>query len=348
MAGKVRPIDNVPGTSIPRSFTIMSRLAQEVDEIPARIGPALAAAQPHARAVASSWAKLPGGLPAAIFTIARGTSDAAASYIGHRISMLSRIPVGSFTPSLASLQGYQCPSPMVAALAISQSGASPDLCTAFKAFPANSRISITNVPSSPLAAAAKHKIPLNAGVEHSVAATKTFVCSLVVGEALALALGGQKPPDANLLSATTHTALSQPIPLANFAAASSIYVLGRGSTLPLAMEAALKLKELAGLHAEAVSAAEVMHGPKALVSKKIPVLYFAGPGEAGAQVLAAVKTLGQLGSPSAGLTAAPDEDILGSAVRMICSFYRAVVPFAREAGADPDKPHALRKVTLTR
>jgi glucosamine--fructose-6-phosphate aminotransferase (isomerizing) len=120
--------------------------------------------------------------------------------------------------------------------------------------------------------------------------------------------------------------------------------------LPVAAEAALKLKETAGLHAEAISAAEVMHGPRALAGPDLTVLGFAGPGAAGQSVVDALSALRGQGSPAIliaaqGVPAAPR----GTApIALITAFYAALPSLARRRGFDPDRPLALTKVTLTR
>lgn len=289
------------------------------------------------------------GRPGAVFTIARGSSDAAAAFAAYRISLLSGIPVGSFTPSLATVHRYVCATNDVAALAFSQSGASPDLAEAIQAFAKGGRWAVTNSPDSALARAASLHVELCAGEERSVAATKSFICSLAVAEVFAWALSGRTAPDGtgDAIGEVSLGALERPADLGFLVDTRSAYVLGRGSTLPVAVEAALKLKELAGVHAEAVSAAEVMHGPKTLAGEDMPVLYFAGPGKSGQEVSNAAQILGGLGSPVRGIFAEQGDDELRAAIRMVSSFYQALPELAVARGRDPDSPRALNKVTLT-
>nr|MBF2758860.1 SIS domain-containing protein [Ectothiorhodospiraceae bacterium AqS1] len=127
--------------------------------------------------------------------------------------------------------------------------------------------------------------------------------------------------------------------------AASAYVIGRGATLCLAQEAAIKLKELCGLHAEAISAAEVMHGPKALAGGRLPVLGLAA-GEAGGGVAEACAALEELGSPVV-LARAPEEDGFFGLLRLLGSLYPAAAALAVARGLDPDRPRALTKVTKT-
>jgi glucosamine--fructose-6-phosphate aminotransferase (isomerizing) len=137
-------------------------------------------------------------------------------------------------------------------------------------------VAITNAAASPLAAAADCTLALEVGPERSVAATKTFVTSVLA----ALARVAEWRQDAGLRTAVAAApgqfaeALALDWgPLANrLVRAGSLYVLGRGPGIAIASEVALKVKETCGIHAEAYSAAEVLHGPAALVEARFPVL----------------------------------------------------------------------------
>jgi glucosamine--fructose-6-phosphate aminotransferase (isomerizing) len=172
-------------------------------------------------------------------------------------------------------------------LVISQSGKSPDLLrNAQAAKAAGARVvALVNVEDSPLAELADTVLPLCAGPEKSVAATKSYLASL----AAILHLGAVWHGDAALVA----TLADLPASLrrawqADWQAvtdglveAHNLFVLGRGLGLAAAQEAALKFKETCGLHAEAYSSAEVKHGPMALVGPGFPVLAFAQPDETG-------------------------------------------------------------------
>src|SRR5262249_22472327 len=138
---------------------------------------------------------------------------------------------------------------------------------------------LVNVESSPLAQAADATIPLCAGTEQSVAATKSYIASL----AALIHLVAAWSEDEELLNALMRAPaqlerawkLDWAAALTALRSARNMYVVGRGLGLGVAQEAALKLKETSGLHAEALSAAELRHGPMALVQKGFPVLIFA-------------------------------------------------------------------------
>ena len=317
----------------------MSKLRSEIEELPAALRAAAALDAPVA-AAAADWQA---ARPAMVMTIARGTSDAAATFAAQQLAAHAGILTGSFTPSLASCGDFEHRGTGLRALAISQSGASPDLLAALEAFPPEARWVLTNVDGSPLERAASVRLPMGAGPETSVAATKTFACSLFQLRSLALALAGAPPPAGAPDAAAA--GLEQPLDLDIFTAAPSAYVLGRGITLALAQEAAIKLKELCGLHAEAISAAEVMHGPKALAGSKLPVLGLAAGG-LGGQVAEACAELGALGSPVA-LFHAEEPDEFQGLLRLLAGLYLGIHALAQARGCDPDQPRALTKVTKT-
>jgi glutamine---fructose-6-phosphate transaminase (isomerizing) len=199
-------------------------------------------------------------------------------------------------------------------------------------------------------------------VENSVAATKSFLSSAAVLAALVAEWSGDQ-----VLVKAVHdlpqafaTALradwSAALPA--LVEATSAYVVGRGPALPIASEAALKLKETAMLHAEAFSGAEVMHGPLQLVDQAFPVVAFR-PGDAAhaamGDTLARMSAVGarlfvaEAGDAAEGrLPVAPSVNPLIDSLPMLLSFYGLAEQVARARGHDPDRPSRLRKVTETR
>ena len=136
-------------------------------------------------------------------------------------------------------------------------------------------VALVNAEDSPLARIAHHAVPLRAGDETSVAATKSYIASLAAivhlvaswtedRELHGCARAGARPARSRLAARLERRDRRTSRP------ASSLYVVGRGLGLGIAQEAALKLKETCGLHAEAFSAAEVRHGPMALVRQRLP------------------------------------------------------------------------------
>jgi len=140
--------------------------------------------------------------------------------------------------------------------------------------------------------------------------------------------------------------------------AASLITLGRGPTLAIAREAALKLKETCHLHAEAFSSAEFQHGPMALVLPRYPILIFtpadsaaAGMREFATDLRAKGATVFSTGhgqdAPSGLSTLAPDHPD-ADAVCLIQTFYALIIRLAALRGTDIERPRHLNKVTRTR
>lgn len=338
----------------------MTHMAREVAEIPQ-----VAARFLHdgAPAITAAAAALRATNPALVATVARGSSDHAATYLKYAIELLAGVPVASVGPSVASIYGRPLRLSGAACIGISQSGQSPDIVEMMRAAGRGGAltIAITNAADSPITSASKHALPLGAGEERSVAATKTFVTSVLAG----LALLAEWQEDAALRQAIAQApeAFAQALTLdwsplsARLARAGSAFVLGRGPAFAIAAEAALKFKETCGLHAESYSAAEVLHGPAAIVQTHFPVLALAIDDAALPHVVATAERLAAqgadvfvTGATAKGCTALPTvaglHPLLAPLVLSV-SFYRFVEDLARRRGLDPDTPPHLRKVTET-
>lgn len=338
----------------------MSHMSNEVAEIPAAAARFLAQSAPALQAAAAAMRATD---PRLIVTVARGSSDHAATYLKYAAELMAGIPVASVGPSVASVYGRPLRLQGAACVGISQSGRSPDIVEMMRAAGAGGGLSIavTNFADSPMAQVSAHCLPLNAGEEKSVAATKTFVCSVVA----ALALMAEWQDDADLRAAVQGLpeAFRQALALdwsplaARLVRAQQAFVLGRGPAFAIACEAALKLKETCGLHAEAYSAAEVLHGPSAIVQAHFPVLALAVEDRAQAGVVQTAERLaGQgadvfvTGAPAQGATTLPAVTGLHPLVAplvLAVAFYHFVEQLARRRGFDPDTPAHLRKVTET-
>ncbi|QDD67283.1 SIS domain-containing protein [Herbaspirillum seropedicae] len=312
---------------------------------------------------AALGARLRAAPPANIVTVARGSSDHAATYCAYLImARLGRI-VASLPMSLVTLNHAPLQVRDALAIAISQSGQSPDVVEPIRYFHAQgaTTVALVNQADSPLASAAQWSLPLHAGVESSVAATKSFIASLVASALLT----AHWQDDAALLNA-----LAQ-LPDALHAAcacdwsdavqaltpADRIMVVGRGIGFPLALETALKCKETCAIQAEAFSGAEIKHGPMALIEEGYPLLMFAirGPSQAGMLALAAemrvrgAKVL--LAAPedvverdlTLPVAATPDLDPIVA----IQAFYVMAAQLSAARGMDADRPRHLNKVTKT-
>jgi glutamine---fructose-6-phosphate transaminase (isomerizing) len=307
-------------------------------------------------------ARLRDARPRAVVTGARGSSDHAATFAKYLIETRTGILTSSTGLSTSSVYAIQPKLDDVLFLAISQSGRSPDLLASVESAKAGGAfvVAIVNDDTSPLAALAHEVLPLHAGAENSIAATKTYLASV----AAIAAIVGEWTEDSELSRSLEQLPDSMrrawncdwSAVVTRLKSARDLYTIGRGLGFGAAQEAALKFKETCGLHAEAFSAAEVRHGPMALVKKGFPILMLSqrdetrsGLQDLAAQFVAAGADLFVAGFDVAGATALPTiaahpalEPIL-----MAQSFYRMIDALALARGFDPDRPPNLRKVTET-
>lgn len=333
--------------------TLMFREAAEAADV---VAAQLARNQAAVETLAASLRAAP---PPFVVTCARGSSDHAATYAKYLLETQLGLVTASASPSVGSV--YAAPLKLRGALyiVISQSGKSPDLLrNAEAARAAGARVvALVNVEDSPLAQLAETVIPLGAGAERSVAATKSYLASL----AAILQLVAYWRDDA-ALKAALH-ALPDALRAAwnsdwsaltdGLVPAHNLFVLGRGLGLGAAQEAALKFKETCGLHAEAYSSAEVKHGPMALVGPGFPVLALAQPDETGAGTRAVLQ---EFAARDAQVWLADVDGVLPlpAAPHPACApllavqaFYRAINALALRRGHHPDLPPHLNKVTET-
>jgi glucosamine--fructose-6-phosphate aminotransferase (isomerizing) len=302
--------------------------------------------------------------PSFVLTCARGSSAHAATFGKHLVERYVGIPVGAFAPNMATI--YKQPLKLSGQLffTVSQSGRSDDLvesATMAKAAGALTA-SIVNDTDSPLARSSDIVLPMAAGPEHSVAATKSFVTSLSAWLHVAAGWAALDDLRASIgrlpdrLAAATRLDWAPPLNILR--AATSLVSIGRGPTLAIAREAALKLKETCNLHAEAFSGAEFLHGPIALVESSYPVVLFMPTDQAAAGMRSLAADLRRKnasvfmtdhGPRHAGSLPAlapdhPDTD----AVCLIQSFYALAIQLAQHRGINVDLPRHLQKVTRTR
>ena len=336
-----------------------TRMFQEAREASQRVQ---AQIDRDTRHVAQVAAALRDFKPRMVLTLARGSSDHAATFARYLIETSLGLVTSSASPSVSSVYGARQDLSQCLFLVISQSGRSPDLLTAAAAAKASGALvlALVNEEDSPLAAAADHVIPLRAGPELSVAATKSYICAL----AAIVHLVAHWSANSTLLTAFASLPAGldaswqldwRPMVEA-LRPAQSMFVLGRGLGLGIAQEAALKFKETCGLHAEAFSSAEVRHGPMALLEKKLPVLMFAQNDEtrSGLEALArewsaqGVNVL-MAGCDVPGVTVLPviAADAAIAPLLFAQSFYRWAATLSVARGYDPDHPPHLKKVTET-
>jgi len=300
--------------------------------------------------------------PRAVVTSARGSSDHAATFAKYLIETHAGVVTSSAAPSLSSVYDAKQDLHGALFLAISQSGKSPDLLATVENAKASGAhvVALCNSPDSPLSRTAHYAIDLCAGRETSVAATKSYIASLsAIVHLLASWIEDSELLDAledvpEQLEQSWALDWSQAVPVLQ--PAVNLFVVGRGYGLGVAQEAALKFKETCGLHAEAFSAAEVQHGPMALVGKGFPVLAFSQSDDTrgGIEVMARDfiergANLLLAGTRVAGATSLPAiaAHPVVEPMLMIQSFYRLAATLAVARGFNPDVPPHLRKVTET-
>ena len=216
-----------------------------------------------------------------------GSAFIAGSLGAHLIEQLARIPA-----SAEAASEFRYRNPVIEQdtlyIAVSQSGETFDTLAAVQEVKRKGGrvLGIVNVVGSTIARECARGIYLHAGPEIAVVATKTFTCTVVAFALLAIHLGrlrdlstaqGSKLLAAlQALPAQVETILAQEARIAtlaqSFARYTNAYFVGRAASYPIAMEGALKLKEVSYLHAESYPASELKHGPLALIDKETPTV----------------------------------------------------------------------------
>ena len=302
--------------------------------------------------------------PSLALTVARGSSDHAANYFQYLAMRRLGLPVVSLPMSLVTLHHATLAVSRQLGVAVSQSGQSPDLVETMAALgnAGATTVAFVNRTDSPLAACCRWVVPLCAGVEKSVAATKSYIAAL----AAVARLVAHWQADKKLLDALARLPerLAAAARIDGAAAIDTLFtaeralVVGRGLGFAVALEAALKLKETSALQAEAFSSAELRHGPMALVDEGYPVLIFAlrGPEQHGLVTLATeLRARGArviLAAPAdvaeRDLTLVIADDEVLDPIVAIQTFYPIAARVAEARGLNPDVPRFLSKVTRTR
>jgi glucosamine--fructose-6-phosphate aminotransferase (isomerizing) len=267
-------------------------MAKEIAEQPMVIGNALR----HYLTAAGDDIRLPGDMPdlakvARLTLVACGTAYYACLTAKYWFEQLAGLPVDV---DIASEFRYREPPlvPGTLAIFVSQSGETADTLAALRYCREAGAgiVAVVNVEESSIARESDLALPILAGAEIGVASTKAFTCQLTVLLLLALRAGRARGRIdaarlADLLSAlralpaTLNTAMEIDGAVREVArdlsGAQSALFLGRGLMFPLALEGALKLKEISYIHAEAYASGELKHGPIALIDEHLPVIVMA-------------------------------------------------------------------------
>ena len=226
--------------------------------------------------------------------VACGTSYYAGMVAKYWFERFARLPVDI---DVASEFRYRDPvlEPGGLAIFISQSGETADTLAALRHCKAAGQTIavVVNVPTSTMAREADLLLPTHAGPEIGVASTKAFTCQLAVLAALAVHLAVKRglishAEEAEIVGQLDETPAALNAALAHdeeiaaiaplIAPARDVLYLGRGPDYPLALEGALKLKEISYIHAEGYASGEMKHGPIALIDEKVPVIVLAPSG----------------------------------------------------------------------
>jgi len=312
--------------------------------------------------IAELVARLQRRPPDVVVTCARGSSAHAATFGKHLIERYLGVPVSAAAPSIASIYGGRLRLRNQLFLAISQSGRSDDLIAMARRAKMSGALTVANANAtdSLLAATCDIVLPMGAGPEFSVAATKTFVATVSALLRLTAAWTGYAALSGAIgrlpQRLESAAALDWGRAVETLSTASSLATIGRGPTLAMAREAALKLKETCNLHAEAFSGAEYLHGPVALASPRHPVFLFMPADEAAAGMQQLAIHLCRMDTPMliAGPGPAGRLPMLGpdqpetDAVCLIQSFYALALRLAEHLGINADQPRHLHKITRTR
>jgi glutamine---fructose-6-phosphate transaminase (isomerizing) len=345
----------------------MSWVEAELREQPAALERFLAAESAHATDVARGLIREDVRY---LLIVSRGSSSNVARYMQYLFGAVNRLPVAFATPSLYSVYDAAPELGPAAAIGISQSGASPDVVAVLAEARKQGRptLAITNDPKSPLAQAADWTLPLHAGEERAVAATKTYLNSIAAVALLSTAAVGDASRLAELRSMPgiveeqIERSLAAAQTLERYRDVQSGSVVARGVNYGTAFEIALKIRELSGAPFEAFSSADLLHGPIAALKSGRPAIVIAPSGKTLTSLRAAVDKVRERGAEVIAIS--DDDDFLtaaDTAFPLVCTAPEwltplltvipgqvAAVQLARLQGVDVDKPVGLTKITLTR
>ncbi len=333
-----------------------SAMAREIAEIPAAAGRLLG----RTAMLAAMVERIERARPRMVVFCGRGSSGHVGVYLRYLFEARLGLLVSAAAPSVVT--AYRRPPDMRDALfvVVSQSGRSPDLVTATQVARTLGALTlaIVNDESSPAAAASELVLPIGAGAEHSVAATKTVALSMIAGAQLVAGLARDEDLHAGLQRMPPRLTGALACDWSDWAAraagAAAAFVAGRGYGLGCVREIALKMAEILRVPTLGYSAAELRHGPRASITPATPVLVLRQNDQAAAAIDDLVRDLNDAGETvfAAGGAAGTlpwigDDHPICDPVVMLLPAYRAIEAVARRRGFDPDHPPHLSKVTRT-
>ncbi|GAA5191236.1 glucosamine-6-phosphate deaminase NagB-II [Ferrimonas gelatinilytica] len=327
-----------------------SIMEKEALEAPQRIGEQL---ERNQAAMAQLGAQLRACPPKFVMWVGRGSSDHAGVFAKYLIEIEMGIPTFASAPSVSSIYGKRLALEGGLVLVISQSGRSPDiLAQARMAQEQGAKVvALVNDEQSPLAQLADYMMPLGVGEERAVAATKSYLATLAA--LLQLVSSWKDEPELSAAVAALPEALQRAVEAPaqltpeSLQSVTNLVVLGRGLGYAVAKEIALKLKEVCGIHAEAFSSAEFLHGPVTLVEQKLALLSLNIEDESQPAHDEQMAELHNRGADAVPLSQVGAVHPRIAALSLMQRFYLDVERVARARGIDPDNPKGLKKVTQT-
>jgi len=298
-----------------------------------------------------------------ITMVGRGSSDHAAVYGRYLLETATGKPVSLAAPSLHTLYGLEVDYRGQLVIAVSQSGATPEIVRTLQALQdgGGRGLAITNDPDSALATTASEAIDLDMGEELAVPATKTVVAQFVALAIIASALGPVPftRSDLDSIPDSVQAVLDDPRPVAAaaeaLAEATQLIIVARGYLFAAALETALKLKETCSLFVDGYSAADLRHGPIAAVTRGLPVVALCAAGPALSDVESLVEELRARGArvlvigSGEGADVSLPADVPESLVPIVAVVrgQQLAYELALRVGYDPDRPKGLTKITPT-
>jgi glutamine---fructose-6-phosphate transaminase (isomerizing) len=301
-----------------------------------------------------------------IVLVARGSSDNAALFGRYLLEAATELPVSLAAPSLYTLYDAKIRLNRALVIGVSQSGEGTDINYVLERAKASGAftLAVTNQPGSTMASIADETLLIHAGIERSVAATKTYTGQMLHFYLLASAIGNKRLeynriPD--LAAKALEVGPDVKLLAQRYAFVENCVVVGRGLNYGNTHELALKLMETCYVVAERFSSADLYHGPLALVERRFPIILFgpAGPTKTGNVEL--LRRLNELRADTLSIT--NDADIAKASSRCVMmpkeiDEFLTPIPFivpgqlfaaylAEAKGLDPDSPRSLEKITRT-
>ena len=328
---------------------MLARLVEDAAPLVAELGRAIARRRPRFAVLA-----------------ARGSSDHAAIYGKYLLETQAGLVASLAAPSVYSLYGRSPDVRDALAIGISQSGQSPDIVAAIDGARRGGALAlaVTNDETSPLARVADLVLPLRVGPERSIAATKTFTAELLALWLLVGAVTGADPGPARQVPEHVSEALrSAERALAGLSlgdAASPIVVVGRGYGFPIALEIALKLREVGIRNAQGFSAADLLHGHIAAVHAGTSAILVGAAGPTRSSLVECAAALRARGARTVVVSDAPElreaadvaisvaaatESLAAIPITVVGQWLTLQDAVAR--GLDPDRPPGLEKIVRT-